>query len=189
LTIHQAYANIIIMRFQFAGYEPAPVIPIEEQPLGIRTIFDAARSQGYEGDLKIRRIARERIPLALATGTDRDVDSRVDWDSGHDEEARLMQEAGVRKNHDVTYVHELGSGSLDTRERSGVIILPHNALLVYRGDRLERLGNQSNGFHRFTSSLSHATALLVVFEPITAHTPSPDLLPRYGDNSGPGIKI
>ena len=129
--------------------------------------------RGYDQTHFLRRaIQKDRVPIAIQTGTDRDISSRVEYHGGHDGERLAMIEHGLNPDTDaelVTYVKDidLSNGKPWIRPTDTGF-----AALIYAPDAIQYIhpstGTTSNGFAAFRDRKLIQPSLLAVL------TPEPD---------------
>ena len=100
--------------------------------------------------LKVRMFDARRLDLALSTGTDRDSGSNLTHVDGV--EPKLMKIFGLNAANEVTYASQLHRWSGPSRFNEGL----YDAIIVYHGDQLYKIGQESNGFSAFLGSPSQA---------------------------------
>ncbi len=102
---------------------------------------------GYDTKgLKVRMFDARRLDLALNTGTDRDDGSNLKHVDGV--EPKLMKVFGLNAANEVTYASQLHRWS----GPSNFIAGSYDAIIVYHGDQLYKIGQESNGFSAFLGS-------------------------------------
>lgn len=118
-------------------------------------IRESMQKLGFATDaLKVRMFSAERVGKAIATGTDRDGNSNTHHVDAV--EPTLMRIFGIHSARDVTYVSDLHRWSGPSRINKGLT----DAIIVYRGDRLFKIGHEGNGFSTFITN-PHDAALVV----------------------------
>jgi hypothetical protein len=140
-------------------------------------IRDCMEKLGFAAtSLKVRMFQAERVAGALASGTDRDWGSNTHHVDNI--EPQLMQVFGIHSARDVTYVSDLerwsGPGKVSSRLT--------DAAIVFRSDRLFKIGMESNGFSTFITSPHDAA--LAVFSP--QGRPLEDILAEMPERPDPG---
>lgn len=102
---------------------------------------------GYDTEsLKVRMFDARRLDLALNTGTDRDGGSNLRHVDGV--EPKLMKVFGLNAANEVTYASQLHRWSGPSKFNEGL----YDAIVVYHGDQLYKVGQESNGFSAFLGS-------------------------------------
>jgi len=107
-------------------------------------IRESVASLGYDTEgLKVRMFNASRLDLALNTGTDRDSGSNLTHVDGV--EPQLMKVFGLNAANEVTYASKLDQWSGPSKFNKGL----YDAIIVYHGDYLYKIGQESNGFSAF----------------------------------------
>ncbi len=110
-------------------------------------ICDSMSRLGHDTEgLKVRMFDAGRLDLALSTGTDRDSASNLAHVDGV--EPKLMKIFGLSSANEVTYASQLHKWSGPSKFNEGL----YDAVAVYHGDQLYKIGQESNGFSAFLGS-------------------------------------